>query len=99
MLLERTGGVFVPLKKVIVIGAGLAGMMAARVAADHYDSVVLIEKDQLAGPEPRKGVPQGNHIHVLWSVGSTILESFFPGLFEELAAAGAVVFDNSGFPQ
>ena len=84
-----------PAKQAVVIGAGLAGMMAARVAADHYESVVLVDRDQIAGPEPRKGVPQGNHIHVLWSVGSAILENLFPGLFDELAAAGAVGFDNS----
>jgi 2-polyprenyl-6-methoxyphenol hydroxylase-like FAD-dependent oxidoreductase len=82
-------------KQAVVIGAGLAGMMAARVAADHFESVILIERDQVAGPEPRKGVPQGNHIHVLWSVGSAILENLFPGLFDQLAAAGAVGFDNS----
>lgn len=82
-------------KQAVVIGAGLAGMMAARVAADHFESVVLVDRDQIRGPEPRKGVPQGNHIHVLWSVGSAILEKFFPGLFDELAAAGAVGFDNS----
>lgn len=82
-------------KKGVVIGAGLAGMMAARVLADHCDSVLVIEKDKLSGPEPRKGVPQGNHIHLLWSVGSTILENLFPGLFEDLAAAGGVAFDNS----
>ena len=82
-------------KQVVVIGAGLAGLMTARVLADHYDTVLVIEKDQFTGPEPRKGVPQGNHIHVLWTVGSAILEKFFPGLFEDLAAAGGVGFDNS----
>lgn len=82
-------------KRAVVIGAGLAGLMAARVLADHYDSVVVIEKDQFTGPAPRKGVPQGNHIHVLWTVGSEILERLFPGLFEDLAKAGGVGFDNS----
>jgi flavin-dependent dehydrogenase len=83
------------IKQGVVIGAGLAGLMAARVLADHCESVLVIEKDELTGPEPRKGVPQGNHIHLLWSVGSTILENLFPGLFEDLAAAGGVAFDNS----
>jgi len=93
--LSGSGG-FMQGKRAVVIGAGLAGLMAARVLADHYDSVVVIEKDQLTGPEPRKGVPQGNHIHVLWSVGSAILERLFPGLFEDLAAAGGVWNTRSG---
>jgi len=82
-------------KRAVVIGAGLAGLLAARVLAEYCESVVVIEKDPLAGPEPRKGVPQGNHIHVLWSVGSALLEKFFPGLFDEIAAAGGAGFDNS----
>lgn len=82
-------------KQAIVIGAGLAGLMAARVAADHFGRVTVLEKDDSLGPEPRKGVPQGNHIHVIWTVGSAILEQLFPGLFDDLAAAGGVGFDNS----
>jgi len=47
--LSGSGG-FMQGKRAVVIGAGLAGLMAARVLADHYDSVVVIEKDQLTGP-------------------------------------------------
>jgi len=82
-------------KQAIVIGAGLAGLMGARVAADHYDRVTVLEKDDLPGTEPRKGVPQGNHIHVLWTAGSALLEQQFPGLFDALAADGGEGFDNS----
>lgn len=82
-------------KQAVVIGAGLAGLMSARVAADHFTHVTVLEKDEYSGPEPRKGVPQGNHIHVLWTVGSAILEQSFPGLFAALAEDGGVGFDNS----
>jgi 2-polyprenyl-6-methoxyphenol hydroxylase-like FAD-dependent oxidoreductase len=78
----------------IVIGASLAGLLAGRVLAEHFDHVTLVDRDTLPeGPESRKGVPQGRHIHVLLARGSQLLEQSFPGLAEELAAAGATPID------
>jgi 2-polyprenyl-6-methoxyphenol hydroxylase-like FAD-dependent oxidoreductase len=82
-------------KRAIVIGAGMSGLLAARVAAEHFEQVTVLEKDTLPGPEARKGVPQGKHIHVLWTAGAKLLEQYFPGLFDDLAAAGGESFDNS----
>lgn len=82
-------------KRAIVIGAGMSGLLAARVAANHFEQVTVLEKDDLAGPEARKGVPQGKHIHVLWTAGAELLEQYFPGLFDDLAADGGEAFDNS----
>jgi len=49
-----------------VIGASIAGLLAAHVLANHFDRVTLVERDRLPDePEFRKGVPQGRHIHVL----------------------------------
>ncbi|HWI65226.1 MAG TPA: FAD-dependent oxidoreductase [Symbiobacteriaceae bacterium] len=80
----------------IVIGASMAGLMAAKVLADRFDQVTLIERDTLAdGPEPRKGVPQAFHAHTLLIRGKQILESLFPGLGEDLAVHGAVHSDSS----
>lgn len=62
-----------------VLGASMAGMMGARVLADAYERVTVLERDQLPeSGEPRKGVPQGRHAHALladrtWNV------SFGPG--------------------
>lgn len=48
----------------VVLGAGIAGLLAARVLSDVYDSVCVIERDKTLGlPIHRKGVPQGRHIH------------------------------------
>jgi 2-polyprenyl-6-methoxyphenol hydroxylase-like FAD-dependent oxidoreductase len=48
----------------IVIGASMGGLLAARAVAEHYDRVTVIERDELPeAPEPRKGVPQGRHLH------------------------------------
>jgi 2-polyprenyl-6-methoxyphenol hydroxylase-like FAD-dependent oxidoreductase len=69
----------------------MAGLLAARVLSDHFDEVTLMDRDSLpSGPEPRKGVPQGRHVHVLLARGHAILEELFPGLTDELHAAGAV---------
>jgi 2-polyprenyl-6-methoxyphenol hydroxylase-like FAD-dependent oxidoreductase len=50
----------------VVIGASMAGLLAARVLSDHFEQVTIIERDQLPeGGEPRKGVPQERHAHIL----------------------------------
>jgi hypothetical protein len=39
---------------------------------------------------PRKGVPQGHHIHVIWTAGRRSIDALLPGLFDELVARGAI---------
>ncbi len=45
----------------------MAGLVAARVLADHFDEVTVVERDTIADEltEPRKGVPQGKQLHAL----------------------------------
>ncbi|MCW5849736.1 MAG: FAD-dependent monooxygenase [Anaerolineae bacterium] len=75
----------------VVIGGSVAGLLAARVLADHFERVTVVERDHFpAGDGMRKGVPQGLHPHVLLARGREILETLFPGLTDELVAAGAV---------
>jgi len=75
----------------IVIGAGIAGLVTARVLSDHVDRVTVLERDRLPdGAVPRRGVPQGRHGHLLLAAGRRLLDGWFPGLTGELAAAGAV---------
>jgi 2-polyprenyl-6-methoxyphenol hydroxylase-like FAD-dependent oxidoreductase len=81
-------------KHAIVIGASMGGLLAARVLADQYDEVTLLERDTLPEThEPRKGVPQGRHAHGLLARGREVLDQFFPGLSEEMVAQGAVYGD------
>jgi 2-polyprenyl-6-methoxyphenol hydroxylase-like FAD-dependent oxidoreductase len=78
----------------VVLGGSLAGLLAARVLADHFDRVTVIERD--AYPETtaaRKGIPQANHVHGLLVRGREILEELFPGVQDEMIAAGAPVVD------
>jgi 2-polyprenyl-6-methoxyphenol hydroxylase-like FAD-dependent oxidoreductase len=75
----------------VVVGASVAGLLAARVLADHYDRVTVIDRDRLPdGVRDRRAVPQGRHAHSLLPHGQDCLEELLPGSGDELAAAGAV---------
>lgn len=80
-----------PGSRAVVIGASMAGLMAARALAGHFEEVVLLERDIFPEPgENRKGVPQGKHIHVLMERGRQIMEKYLPGLTDDLTGHGAV---------
>ncbi|MGY1703896.1 FAD-dependent oxidoreductase [Geodermatophilus sp. SYSU D00697] len=75
----------------VVIGASMAGLLAARVLAGHVDRVTIVERDLLPdGADHRKGVPQSRQVHVLLARGSSVLDALFPGFSEDVQAAGAV---------
>jgi 2-polyprenyl-6-methoxyphenol hydroxylase-like FAD-dependent oxidoreductase len=83
-------------RQAVVIGAGMAGMPAARVLADHFDRVIVIENDTLpADASPRPGTPQSKHLHALLAGGQRALSSLFPGFEEDLVAAGAQKYQVS----
>jgi 2-polyprenyl-6-methoxyphenol hydroxylase-like FAD-dependent oxidoreductase len=76
----------------VVLGAGIAGLMTAGVLSEFYTAVTMVERDALPDhPAQRKGVPQGRHLHNLYPRGAQILGELFPGLLDELVAAGAVL--------
>lgn len=80
--------------QVIVIGGSIAGMLAARVLADSFENITIIETDKL--PDHafiRKGVAQSVQPHVLFTKGYRILEELFPGIGTSLSAAGAISID------
>jgi len=75
----------------IVVGAGIAGLCAARVLADHFERVTVLERDSLpSSASARPGVPQGRHAHALSVGGQRALEQLFPGFENDLVLAGAV---------
>jgi 2-polyprenyl-6-methoxyphenol hydroxylase-like FAD-dependent oxidoreductase len=81
-------------KKAYVIGGSMTGLLTARVLSDHFDQVTIIERDALAdSSKPRKGVPQGCHVHVLFSGGMRVIDELFPQFSQELADNGSVVCD------
>lgn len=78
----------------VVLGGSLAGLLAARVLADHFEKVTLIERDAYPETtEARRGIPQAKHVHGLLLRGRQILEELFPGVQDEMIAAGAPVVD------
>ncbi|HAJ35933.1 MAG TPA: 2-polyprenyl-6-methoxyphenol hydroxylase-like oxidoreductase [Chloroflexi bacterium] len=81
----------------LVLGASMAGMWTARVLADHFDQVLLVERDRLpTDASPRPGAPQARQYHILLLRGLQIMHALFPGLEQELIASGAVPFDITG---
>jgi 2-polyprenyl-6-methoxyphenol hydroxylase-like FAD-dependent oxidoreductase len=80
--------------KAYVIGASLAGLLAASALTGHFDQVVILERDEL--PEratPRRGVPQGRQLHALMTRALIAFDELLPGLTDELTDAGAAVGD------
>lgn len=79
-------------RRAVVIGAGLAGMLAAAALSAHADEVIVLDRDELPdGPEHRRGLPQGRHAHLLMSGGLAAMEDLVPGVSMrgQLLAAGA----------
>ncbi|MCK7622707.1 hydroxylase [Streptomyces sp. RS10V-4] len=74
----------------IVIGGGLAGMLAVAALRGHADTVTVVERDRYpAGPVFRKGVPQARHLHILLTGGQRALDRLLPGTVAALTGAGA----------
>jgi 2-polyprenyl-6-methoxyphenol hydroxylase-like FAD-dependent oxidoreductase len=80
--------------RAVVLGASMAGLLAARVLADAYPQVTVVDRDELPEtPVNRRGVPHGRHIHGLLARGQQALEELFPGLTAELVAHGVPTGD------
>ncbi|GLZ79410.1 FAD-binding monooxygenase [Actinorhabdospora filicis] len=78
----------------VVIGASIAGLACARVLAERFTRVTLLDRDVLPdAPVSRRGVPQDAHGHLMLTSGQEALELLFPGLLDELVVYGAVPFD------
>jgi hypothetical protein len=78
----------------------MGGLLAARVLADFYETVTVVERDKLPdAADHRRGVPQGRQFHALWSRGAQELEALFPGIRRELVAAAATVCDDGDLSQ
>ena len=75
--------------RAVVLGGSMAGLLAARVLADAFAEVVIVDRDKLAGvTTARRGVPQGRHVHGLLARGQQILDELFPGFTAEAMASG-----------
>ncbi len=90
--MERTNG-----DHALVLGASMAGLLAARVVSERYETVTVVDRDTLpAIGEHRRGVPHGRHLHGLLSRGQQVIEELFPGLTREMVDGGAPAGDLLG---
>lgn len=72
----------------------MAGLLAARVLADGFETVTVVDGDPLPDePVARDGVPQSNHIHALLEAGRATLEDLFPGYGEDLLGADGLLIE------
>lgn len=77
-------------RRAVVLGGGMAGMLAAAALADRADEVVVVDRDRMpAGAGSRKGLPQARHAHLLMAGGARAVETLLPGTTDRWTAAGA----------
>ncbi|WJK42584.1 FAD-dependent monooxygenase [Solwaraspora sp. WMMA2056] len=80
--------------RAIVLGGSMAGILAARVLAESYAQVLVVDRDTVLGVDtPRRGTPHTAHAHGLHARGHLILEELFPGITDELRAVGVPTGD------
>lgn len=84
------------MKTALVLGGSVAGMIAARVLADHADEVWIVEPDLLEdAPTARRGVPHGSQAHNLLGKGRIVIEQMLPGIIRQMVREGGQLI-NSG---
>ena len=84
------------MKTALVLGGSVAGMIAARVLADHADEVWIIEPDLLADtPVTRRGVPHGSQAHNLLGKGRSVIEQLLPGVIRQMVREGGQLINSS----
>lgn len=90
-----------PFEHAIVLGGSIAGLLAAAALSDSFQSVTIVEPDELSldGPDARRarrGVPHGFQVHHMLSLGSQRIEELLPGLDDELVEEGGEHRDPVG---
>ncbi|WP_020572375.1 FAD-dependent oxidoreductase [Parafrankia discariae] len=81
----------------VVLGASVAGLLAARVLAEHVGQVTIIDRDDVTATATptatgtggaRGGAAQGRHLHALMERGRQILDELYPDFTAKIAADG-----------
>ena len=78
----------------VVVGASIAGLLAARALSEVFSLVTVFDRDVLPdAPDIRRGAPQSRQAHALLARGADALDQLFPGFVDEMIASGAVAGD------
>nr|WP_254390150.1 hypothetical protein [Streptomyces sp. AC550_RSS872] len=78
----------------LVIGASIAGLLAAKVLAEHFGRVTLLDRDAIATDTTlRRGAPQGHHPHYMLERGALAMDEIFPGLRAQMSLEGVPIQD------
>jgi 2-polyprenyl-6-methoxyphenol hydroxylase-like FAD-dependent oxidoreductase len=83
----------------VVIGGGIAGLLATRALSSHFEQVTLLERDRYpraggaAAPPARPGAPQSRCLHLLLAAGAAAFDQLAPGWREDVVELGAIPFD------
>ncbi|STX29397.1 geranylgeranyl reductase family [Legionella beliardensis] len=80
--------------RIAILGGGFAGLCAAQRLSNKQNQIFIIDNYWL-NANKRRGIPQANHLHILLLEGQRLLEKLFPGILNELLAAGAQLVDWS----
>ena len=76
-------------QRAVVIGASISGLLTAKVLANYFTEVILIDRDSVENStNHRKGAPQSKHAHGLLAKGLEVFEIYFPGITAELIQLG-----------
>ncbi|KLO16201.1 hypothetical protein SCHPADRAFT_848475 [Schizopora paradoxa] len=97
----------------VICGGSISGLWTARVCADHFEDVLIIEPDGLGEPsadesdddvqpnkvlEPvRKRVLQYVSAHVFQSINLIALRHFFPRVEQEVVERGGLILPFGGY--
>lgn len=78
----------------VVVGASISGLLTARVLADGFEQVTVVERDTIPdAPVTRDGAPHARQPHALQEAGRAIIEDLFPGYGDDLVAEGGLIID------
>lgn len=80
------------MKRAVVIGAGISGLLAGKVLSKYFEKVTILDRDTLPShPANRQFVPQMTQAHIFLSKGQEIIEGLFPGFKNELDKEGSPI--------
>ncbi|MEU1956012.1 FAD-dependent oxidoreductase [Nocardia rhamnosiphila] len=78
----------------VVIGGSIGGSTAAAALSDHFDRVVVVDRDELpAERKERKGAPHAYQFHALTHGGREAMEALIPGVTDAVLATGVQPHD------